>query len=78
MRLFGKLLAKLNVTDPLASLTKREKQILALLANGDSNKVIAQKLCISESTIKNHCWSIYRRLNARNRVEAARIFWLHS
>jgi DNA-binding NarL/FixJ family response regulator len=77
-KLMAKLPAKPGMTEPLARLTKRERQVLGLLANGDSNKVIASKLCLSEQTIKNYCLRIYRTLNAHNRVEAAKIFWRHS
>ncbi|MEM9216623.1 MAG: response regulator transcription factor [Cyanobacteria bacterium P01_F01_bin.150] len=52
-------------------LTKRERQVLALIAKGASNKEIAQKLYISEGTVKNHVTNILGRLNVRDRTQAA-------
>ena len=56
---------------PLDSLTPREKQILSLLAEGQSNKVIARNLGISDGTVKLHVKAILRKLNIHSRVEAA-------
>ena len=53
-----------------ASLTNRETQILNYVAEGNSNKKIAQILNISEQTIKNHVSSILRKLNANDRAHA--------
>jgi two-component system response regulator DegU len=72
---FSKLLSKLSATNPLDSLSNREGQVLKLLANGDSNKAIANSLGISERTVKNHCSNIYRVLKVQNRVQAAKTFW---
>jgi DNA-binding NarL/FixJ family response regulator len=52
-------------------LTKREKEILRLLANGLSNHTMAQELNISQDTVKAHVSSILRKLNASGRTEAA-------
>ena len=43
-----------SVPNSLLELTPREKEVLRLIAIGDSNKEIAQKLYISEGTVKNH------------------------
>ncbi len=51
-------------------LTRREIEILALLAEGMSNKKIAGRLVISEGTVKFHVNSILRKLRAANRAEA--------
>ncbi|MDD4876707.1 MAG: response regulator transcription factor [Dehalococcoidales bacterium] len=51
-------------------LTSRESQILNYVANGNSNKQIAQILEISEQTIKNHISNILRKLNANDRAHA--------
>lgn len=56
---------------PFASLTPRETEILALLAEGQSNKVIARNLGISDGTVKLHVKAILRKLNIHSRVEAA-------
>jgi DNA-binding NarL/FixJ family response regulator len=53
-------------------LTGREREILALLATGAPNKVIAQRLEISPKTVKAHLSSVFRRIGARDRLEASR------
>jgi DNA-binding NarL/FixJ family response regulator len=52
------------------ALSPREMEILLLVASGDSNKEIAEKLVISEGTVKNHLSSILSKLNARDRLQA--------
>lgn len=52
-------------------LTKREKDVLALLVKGSSNKDMADTLFISEKTVKNHLTSIFRKLNVKDRTQAA-------
>ncbi|MGF1613294.1 MAG: response regulator [Gammaproteobacteria bacterium] len=52
-------------------LTPREREILCHLAEGQSNKVIARKLGISDGTVKLHVKSILRKLRVHSRVEAA-------
>jgi two-component system nitrate/nitrite response regulator NarL len=56
---------------PFAKLTPRENEILSLLAEGQSNKVIARNLGISDGTVKLHVKSILRKLGIHSRVEAA-------
>lgn len=53
-------------------LTTRQAEILALLREGLSNKVIASRLGIAEGTVKNHVSVLLRLLNVRNRTQAAR------
>ena len=53
------------------SLTQREHDILALLAEGRSNREIAQALFLSEKTVKAHLAAIFRKLNVTNRTQAA-------
>jgi len=55
---------------PLAQLTRRERQVLALMARGLSNAEIAEKLLITERTVKFHVGNIYRKLGVRSRMEA--------
>jgi DNA-binding NarL/FixJ family response regulator len=55
----------------LAELTPRELEVLKLIAIGDNNREIAQKLYISEGTVKNHVTNLLNRLNLRDRTQAA-------
>lgn len=52
-------------------LTKREKDVLRLIAKGHSNKLIARKLEITEGTVKVHVKNLLHKLGLRSRVEAA-------
>lgn len=56
-------------TDPSKQLSKRETEILELLSAGHKNAVVAQKLFISEATVKKHIENIYQKVEARGRVE---------
>ena len=58
-------------TSVLDSLTPRELEILGHLAAGHSNKIIARKLDLAESTIKVHVQNILRKLELSSRVQAA-------
>jgi len=63
-----------NVLDeegPFSELTPREMEILCLLAEGQSNKLIARNLGISDGTVKLHVKAILRKLGIHSRVEAA-------
>lgn len=60
-----------DTPNPFADLTPRESEILVLLADGQSNKVIARNLGISDGTVKLHVKSILRKLGVHSRVEAA-------
>jgi DNA-binding NarL/FixJ family response regulator len=51
-------------------LTPREKQILALVVMGYTNREIADQLVVAESTVKSHLFSAFRRLGVRSRSEA--------
>ena len=52
-------------------ITPREMQLLEILSAGSSNEEISQFLDISINTVKYHLKRIYRKLNIKNRVEAA-------
>jgi DNA-binding NarL/FixJ family response regulator len=56
-------------------LTRRESEILALVAEGSPNAEIARDLWVTEQTVKFHLSNIYRKLEVSNRTEAAR--WAH-
>ncbi|MBP8949864.1 MAG: response regulator transcription factor [Candidatus Promineofilum sp.] len=58
---------------PLEPLSDREREVLLLLAQGASNKEIADRLVISEGTVKNHVSNILAKLQAENRTQAAEI-----
>jgi DNA-binding NarL/FixJ family response regulator len=59
----------------LADLTRREREVLATVAQGSSNQEIAQKLCISEQTVKTHLTRIFAKLAVRNRLAAALAYY---
>jgi DNA-binding NarL/FixJ family response regulator len=63
------------VTDKLEKdLTGREEEILALVSRGMTNKEIANRLELTERTVKHHMTSIMRKSKVRNRVEAMLMF----
>lgn len=51
-------------------ITRREEEVLQLIADGLSTPEVASKLYISQKTVKNHLASIYEKLNARDRTQA--------
>lgn len=55
----------------IESLTKREYEVLTLIAEGMNNREIAEKLFISEKTVKNHVSKIFKKINVTDRVQAA-------
>jgi DNA-binding NarL/FixJ family response regulator len=64
------------VTGPSPHLTRREAEVLRVLADGLSNKEIARALCIELSTVKNHVHRIFEKLGVRDRADAGA--WLHA
>ena len=54
----------------LESLTERELEVLKLLARGLSNTELAEQLFLSETTVKTHVSSIFRKLRLRDRAQA--------
>jgi DNA-binding NarL/FixJ family response regulator len=75
----GKLFSQLAQQDQVVAqpamttekLTKRENQVLALVASGYSNQDIADKLGIAHNTVKNHLRNILSKLEVKNRAQAA-------
>ncbi len=66
-----KLVEKESDLDKLHSLTKRELQILKLIAEGLFNKEIGDRLNISERTVKNHVFNLFKKIGAADRTQAA-------
>jgi DNA-binding CsgD family transcriptional regulator len=55
--------------NPISAMSKRERDVYALLVNGNSTKQIAETLCISENTAKTHIKHIYEKLQVSSRKE---------
>jgi NarL family two-component system response regulator LiaR len=66
---------KLDTVDPFAELTEREIEILQLIAIGYSNTNIADKLVISEKTVKSHVSNILSKLHKIDRTQLAAMAW---
>lgn len=66
-----KLVEKESDLDKIHSLTKRELQILKLIAEGLFNKEIGDRLNISERTVKNHVFNLFKKIDAADRTQAA-------
>ena len=64
-------------TTGMEPLSEREREVLVLLAQGASNKEMAEKLFITEGTVKNHVSNILAKLQAENRTQAADIARRH-
>jgi DNA-binding NarL/FixJ family response regulator len=58
-------------SSPLDSLTPREREVLACVARGMSNKQVAKALAIAEKTVKTHVSSVLEKLGVRDRTQAA-------
>jgi DNA-binding NarL/FixJ family response regulator len=56
-------------------LTRREREILSMVAKGSSNGELARELWVTEQTVKFHLSNIYRKLEVSNRTQAARRGW---
>lgn len=60
----------LSTTAPFPQLTEREREVLALLARGLSNSVIAERLDISLKTVRNHVSNVFTKLQVEDRAQA--------
>lgn len=67
----SKMIEKSRDKGKIESLTKRELEVLKLLAVGMYNKEVAEKLNISERTVKNHVSNIFKKLEVTDRTQAA-------
>ena len=65
-------------TNPLSSLSDREREFLALVAEGQTNAQIADRLSVTDHTVKFHLQNIFQKLGAANRTEAARLYHQYS
>ncbi|TMF41690.1 MAG: response regulator transcription factor [Chloroflexi bacterium] len=57
-------------SQPFPDLTEREREVLALIAQGYTNQAIAERLVISPKTVRNHISSIFSKLQVTSRLEA--------
>ncbi|MGQ1785064.1 MULTISPECIES: LuxR C-terminal-related transcriptional regulator [unclassified Saccharicrinis] len=64
---------KIGLKPPVNNITSREKQVLRLIASGDSAKVIGRKLNICENTVVSHRKHLKEKLNAKNTAELIKI-----
>ncbi|WP_313814694.1 response regulator transcription factor [Glutamicibacter sp.] len=62
-----------RATSMISSLTQRESEVLSLLGSGATNAEIAERLVLTQATVKGYVTAILLKLGARNRVEAALI-----
>ena len=68
---FRRMASKLDVEDGLGQLTETEMQILQLVASGRSNKEIATRMVLAESTVKNRLSVLFQKINVADRTQAA-------
>lgn len=77
-RIAQKVLSAFRQTMPQVTienlLSEREQEVLSLLAAGLRNKEVADKLSVSNATVKSHIYSIYQKLHVNSRVEAINKF----
>ncbi|WP_136254733.1 LuxR C-terminal-related transcriptional regulator [Onishia niordana] len=59
-----------NAYRPVCGLTHREMEIISLLSSGASNTDIADKLFVSEHTVKSHLYNIFKKIKVHNRIQA--------
>jgi two-component system, NarL family, response regulator DevR len=62
----------------VGGLTKREREVLALLGEGLSNRRIAERLCLTHKTVENHVASVLAKLGLSGRAEATAYVLRHS
>ena len=65
------ILFRINHEEKGIDLTKKEREIVGLICHGYRNKEIAQKLDISEQTVKSHCNRIYKKVGVTDRLQLA-------
>lgn len=75
LEVFAQQAQQASPIQPLEALTRREEEVLVMVARGRTNAEIGRALTISLSTVKSHLASLMGKLGARNRVELA--IWAH-
>jgi two-component system, NarL family, nitrate/nitrite response regulator NarL len=58
-----------DIAEPFSELSTREQQVITLVCGGLSNKEIANKLGVTEGTVKAHLHAIFEKLGVRSRIE---------
>lgn len=71
------LTANKQASDPMTSLTDREREILQLVAEGLTNREIGERLHLAEKTVKHYMTNVLQKLQVRSRVEAALLAQKH-
>jgi DNA-binding CsgD family transcriptional regulator len=64
-----RMLANIDSSKGEAPISRREREVLIQLLGGKTNREISRELGISEKTVKNHLWRIYRKLGVENRTQ---------
>jgi DNA-binding NarL/FixJ family response regulator len=74
-RLLTSFHARREEADILADLTPKEKEVLYWVSQGMSNQDVANRMVLSEKTVKNHVSHVLRKLDLRDRTQAAVLAW---
>jgi DNA-binding NarL/FixJ family response regulator len=79
----ARLLARRRPSDPISRLTDREREVLALVAEGMSNQAIARRIVVTERTVEAHVTQIFRKLDLADSPDSHRrvlavLAWLRS
>jgi DNA-binding NarL/FixJ family response regulator len=79
----SRLLARRRPSDPITRLTDREREVLALVAEGMSNRAIAERIVVTERTVEAHVSQIFRKLDLSDSTDSHRrvlavLAWLRS
>jgi DNA-binding NarL/FixJ family response regulator len=79
----SRLLARRRPSDPIRRLTDREREVLALVAEGMSNQAIARRIVVTERTVEAHVTQIFRKLDLSDSADSHRrvlavLVWLRS
>ncbi len=65
----SRILTNIDIIDSRFTISRREREVLIQLLGGKTNRKISEELGISERTVKNHLWKIYRKLEVKNRAQ---------